>query len=140
MSTAHLCGGITAGLWRATACAAANGVRGMKSAKAPTTRTKERRMTSNGHKDSERREMADRLGTRAQETLDSVAERAQRAEQEVRGAAARTAEHARDFKEQATEQAEQTIRRASSYVESNPLAFAGIAFVAGVLLSTLLRR
>jgi hypothetical protein len=25
-------------------------------------------------------------------------------------------------------------------VESNPLAFAGIAFVAGVLLSTLLRR
>jgi ElaB/YqjD/DUF883 family membrane-anchored ribosome-binding protein len=112
----------------------------MKSAKAPGTRTKERRMTSNGHKDSERREMADRLGTRAQETMDSVAERAQRAEQELRGAASRTAEHAREFKEQATEQAEQTIRRAGSYVESNPLAFAGIAFVAGVLLSTLLRR
>jgi ElaB/YqjD/DUF883 family membrane-anchored ribosome-binding protein len=112
----------------------------MKSAQAPTTRTKERRMTSNGHKDSERRDMADRLGTRAQETKDSVADRAQRAEREVRGAAARTAEQARDFKEQATEQAEQTIRRASSYVESNPLAFAGIAFVAGVLLSTLLRR
>jgi ElaB/YqjD/DUF883 family membrane-anchored ribosome-binding protein len=140
MSMAHVGGDVAADSWRATACAAANGVRGMKTANGPRTETKERLMTSNGHKDSERRETADRLGTKAQETMDSLAERAQRVEQDVRGAAARTAEHARDFHEQATERAEQTIRRAGSYVESNPLAFAGIAFVAGVLLSTLLRR
>ena len=97
-------------------------------------------MTSNGHKDSERRESAERLGTNAQGTMDSLAERAQRADQEVRAAAARTAEHARELHGQATERAEHTLRRAGSYVESNPLAFAGIAFVAGVLLSTLLRR
>jgi ElaB/YqjD/DUF883 family membrane-anchored ribosome-binding protein len=76
----------------------------------------------------------------AHDTVDSMAERAQRAEREVRGAAARTAEQARQLQEDATERAEQTLRRAGSYVENNPLAFAGIAFAAGVLLSTLLRR
>jgi ElaB/YqjD/DUF883 family membrane-anchored ribosome-binding protein len=114
----------------------------MKSAKPRRNQTKERHMTtSNGHKDGDRRETAtDRFAAKAHETVDSIAERAQRAEREVRGAAARTAEQARDFQEQATERAEQTIRRAGSYVESNPLAFVGIAFAAGVLLSTLLRR
>jgi ElaB/YqjD/DUF883 family membrane-anchored ribosome-binding protein len=142
MSVAHACGDVAADLWRATACAAANGVSGMKSAKAPTSKTKERRMATNGHKDSERKESTttDRFAAKAHETVDTIAERAQRAEREVRGAAARTAEQAREFHEQAAERAEQTIRRAGSYVESNPLAFVGIAFAAGVLLSTLLRR
>src|SRR5215207_2319338 len=107
----------------------------------PSTETKERRMTtSNGQKDGDRKEtVTDRFTAKAHETVDSLAERAQRAERDVRGAAARTAEQARDFPEHAAERAEQTIRRAGSYVESNPLAFVGIAFVAGVLLSTLLR-
>jgi ElaB/YqjD/DUF883 family membrane-anchored ribosome-binding protein len=84
--------------------------------------------------------MTDRIAAKAHDAVDSVAERAQRAEREVRGAAARTAGQARDLQEQATERAEETIRRATSYLESNPLAFAGIAFAAGVLFSTLLRR
>jgi ElaB/YqjD/DUF883 family membrane-anchored ribosome-binding protein len=139
MSIAHVCGDVAADLWRATACAAAaQGASGMKSATAPRTTTKERRMTSNGHKDS--KTTTDRFAAAAHETVDSIAERAQRAEREVRGAAERTAEQAREFQEHATERAEQTIRRAGSYVENNPLAFAGIAFAAGVLLSTLLRR
>jgi ElaB/YqjD/DUF883 family membrane-anchored ribosome-binding protein len=138
MSMAHVCGDVAADLWRAAACAAANGVNGMKAAKPRRTQTKERYMTtSNGHKESDRRETAtDRFAAKAHETVDSIAERAQRAEREVRGAA----EQARDFQEQATERAEQTVRRAGSYVENNPLAFVGIAFAAGVLLSTLLRR
>jgi hypothetical protein len=32
------------------------------------------------------------------------------------------------------------LKRAASYIDNNPLAFAGLAFVAGVLLSTLVRR
>jgi ElaB/YqjD/DUF883 family membrane-anchored ribosome-binding protein len=32
------------------------------------------------------------------------------------------------------------LRRAASYVESNPLAVVGIAFVAGMLVSTMMRR
>jgi ElaB/YqjD/DUF883 family membrane-anchored ribosome-binding protein len=136
---AHVCGDVAAELWRATACAAANGVRGMKSAQGASTQSKERRMTTNGHKESERT-ATDRLAAKAHETVDSVAERAQRAERELRGAAARKAEQARELHEQATERAEQTLRRASSYLQNNPLAFAGIAFAAGVLLSSLLRR
>jgi ElaB/YqjD/DUF883 family membrane-anchored ribosome-binding protein len=92
--------------------------------------------------DNERRDTTttDRFATKAHDAVDSVAERAQRAEREVRGAASRTAEQARQLREQAGETAEQGMRRTASYIESNPLAFAGIAFAAGVLLSTLFRR
>jgi ElaB/YqjD/DUF883 family membrane-anchored ribosome-binding protein len=95
--------------------------------------------TTNGHKGRETT-TTDRVAAKAHETVDTIAERAQRAEREVRGAAARTAEQARHLQEDATETAEQTLRRANSYLESNPLAFVGIAFAAGLLLSTLLRR
>lgn len=134
---ADACGGVAAGLWRATARAAASG---MKPAKSVANKVKERRMaTTNGHKDKGET-TTDRFAARAHETVDTIAERAQRAEREVRSAAERTAEHARDLRDEYTDAAEQNLRRATSYVESNPLAFAGIAFVAGVLFSTLLRR
>ena len=94
-------------------------------------------MTEKASKDTT---TTDRFAAKAHEAVDNVAERAQRAEREVRGAATRTAEQARQLQEQATEKAEESIRRTTSYLESNPLAFAGIAFAAGVLFSTLLRR
>lgn len=97
-------------------------------------------MTSrNGQRETETT-TTDHYAARAHDAVDSVAERAQRAEREVRGAATRTAEQARRLRDEATERAEEHVQRATSYVESNPLAFAGIAFVAGVLFSTLLRR
>ena len=95
--------------------------------------------TTNGQKGRDTA-TTDRFAAKAHEAVDTIAEHAQYAEREVRGAAAKTAEQARQLQEDATERAEQTLRRAGSYVESNPLAFAGIAFAAGVLLSTLLRR
>ena len=58
----------------------------------------------------------------------------------VRGAAERTAEQARQLHQQYAETAEQGLRRAGSFLESNPLATVGIAFVAGVLLSAMIRR
>lgn len=94
-------------------------------------------MTTSKEKDST---TTDRFAAKAHETVDTLAERAQRAEREVRGAAARTVEHAQELQEDARERAEQGLRRAGAYAESNPLAFAGIAFAAGVLVSTLLRR
>jgi ElaB/YqjD/DUF883 family membrane-anchored ribosome-binding protein len=136
-----VCGDVAAGLWRATARAAANGTKPAKDAVQIAGQiTKERRMTTT---DKERRDTGtttDRFAAKAHEAVDSVAERAQRAEREVREAAARTAEQARQLREQAGETAEHSIRRTASYIESNPLAFAGIAFAAGVLLSTLFRR
>jgi ElaB/YqjD/DUF883 family membrane-anchored ribosome-binding protein len=80
-------------------------------------------MTSSGHKDrKDNGTTTDRFAAKAHETVDSIAERAERAERQVRGAAERTAE------------------RAATYLESAPLAVLGLAFVAGVLLSTMVRR
>jgi len=130
------CGGVAAELWRATARAAASG---MKPAKRVAYRIKERRMaTTNGQKEGET--TTDRFAARAHETVDTIAERAQRAERDVRQTAERTAEQARQLRDEYADVAEQSLRRATSYVESNPLAFAGIAFIAGVLVATLMRR
>ena len=98
--------------------------------------------TRNGHHEKADKDTTtpDRIAARAHETVDTIAERAQRAEREVRGAAERTVEHARELRDEYAESAEQSLRRTTSYLENNPLAFAGIAFVAGVLVSTMLRR
>jgi ElaB/YqjD/DUF883 family membrane-anchored ribosome-binding protein len=138
MYATSICGDVAAGLWRATARAAANG---MKPAKTAANKLQERRMTTDGHK--ERRDngtTTERFATKAHETVDVIADRAERAEREVRGAAERTAEQARQLHEHYADSAEQGLRRAASYLESNPLAVVGIAFVAGVLLSTMIRR
>lgn len=82
----------------------------------------------------------DHFAAKAHETVDSIAERAQGAEREVRKAAERTAKQARQLRDEYAETAEEGLRRAGSYLEGNPLAVAGIAFVAGVLLSAMIRR
>jgi ElaB/YqjD/DUF883 family membrane-anchored ribosome-binding protein len=115
----------------------------MKPAKAAVHPLQERRMaTRNGQHEKEPGGTAatDHFAAKAHETVDSLAERAQRAEREVRGAAERTAEQARQLRDEYMDTAEQGLRRATSYMESNPLAVIGIAFVAGVLLSTMIRR
>ena len=98
--------------------------------------------TRNGQNDKEGSGTAatDHFAAKAHETVDSLAERAQRAERDMRGAAERTAEQARQLRDDYMDTAEQGLRRATSYLESNPLAVVGIAFVAGVLLSTMMRR
>ena len=98
--------------------------------------------TTNGENEQGRRDTTttERFAAKAHETVDTLAERAERVEREARGAAERTAEQARQLHEQYADKAEQGLRRAASYLESNPLAFVGIAFVAGVLLSTMIRR
>jgi ElaB/YqjD/DUF883 family membrane-anchored ribosome-binding protein len=83
---------------------------------------------------------SDRLASMAHETIDRVAPRANRAEHDVRGAAARVADSAKLMQEQAAEAAEENVRKLRSYIETHPLTTAGIAFAAGVLLSTLVRR
>ena len=82
----------------------------------------------------------DRLASMAHKTIDRVAEAANQAEHKVRAAATRTAAHARDVHDQAMESADDRLRQARSYVEENPLASAALAFVAGIVLSALIRR
>ncbi len=83
---------------------------------------------------------SDRLASMAHETIDRVTPRANRAEQEVRGAAARAAESAKLMQGQAVEAAQENVRKVRSYIESNPIATAGIALAVGVLLGALVRR
>jgi ElaB/YqjD/DUF883 family membrane-anchored ribosome-binding protein len=81
----------------------------------------------------------DRLASMAHEAIERVSPKANRAEHEVRRAATRAADTAKLMQEH-VEAAQDNLRRARSYAESNPLITAGIAFAAGVLLSALIRR
>ncbi len=81
----------------------------------------------------------DRLASMAHETIDRVTPKANRAEHQVRGAATRAADTGKLMQEH-VEAAQENLHKARSYAESNPLITAGIAFVAGVLLSALIRR
>ena len=84
--------------------------------------------------------MTDRLASTARETIDRVAPKANRAEHELRVAATKAADSAKLLQEHAVEAAKVKLRAVRSYAESNPLITAGIAFAAGALLSTLIRR
>jgi ElaB/YqjD/DUF883 family membrane-anchored ribosome-binding protein len=82
----------------------------------------------------------DRIASMAHDTLDRVTPKANRAEHDMRDAASKTTEGVKQLQEQAVEAAEEGLRQTRSYIANNPLTTAGLAFAAGVLLSTLIRR
>lgn len=82
----------------------------------------------------------ERLAGRAHEAIDKAASTASQAEQRVRDTAARAAETARRSEQEIEQKMTEGVEQLRSYVERNPMASAGIAFVAGVVLSSLLRR
>jgi ElaB/YqjD/DUF883 family membrane-anchored ribosome-binding protein len=82
----------------------------------------------------------ERLASMAHDTVDRVADVATEAEREVRDAASRAARQAREAGEQAMAAADEHISKLRGYVEENPMLSAGIAFVAGMVLWSLLRR
>ena len=83
---------------------------------------------------------SDRLASMAHEAIDRATPRVNRAEQEVRGAAAKAADSAKLLQEHAVQAAEENLSRVRSFIGSNPLATAAMAFAAGALLSALVRR
>jgi len=83
---------------------------------------------------------SDRLASMAHETIDRVTPKVNRAEHEVRGAAAKAADGAKVLQQNAVKATEENLRKVRSFIESNPLATTVIAFAAGALLSTLVRR
>lgn len=82
----------------------------------------------------------DRLAEKAHETVDRVAERSASAEREVRDQARKASKQIHRSEEKARELASESARQVENYIEKNPLISAGIAFVAGLALSALLRR
>ena len=82
----------------------------------------------------------DRLASTARETIDRVTPKVNRAEHELRVAATKAADSAKVLQGHAVEAAKDKLRAVRSYAEANPLTTAAIAFAAGALLSTLVRR
>lgn len=82
----------------------------------------------------------DRLAQRAHETIDDAAAGAAQAEREIRRAAADAADRLRRSEAETAEMLDQNVRRIREYIEKNPMQSAAIAFAAGVVLSSLLRR
>jgi ElaB/YqjD/DUF883 family membrane-anchored ribosome-binding protein len=82
----------------------------------------------------------DRIAGMAHDGIDQVARTANHAEHSIRDVAAKTSEAAKHTQEQAAATANESLRKLRLYVEENPLTTAGIAFAAGVLLSSLVRR
>ena len=76
----------------------------------------------------------------AHDAVDSVAESAAQAERKIREFGATAEEQVRDRAQAARAQADDTVERVRRYAEEKPLAAAGIAFAAGLLLSRLLSR
>jgi ElaB/YqjD/DUF883 family membrane-anchored ribosome-binding protein len=81
-----------------------------------------------------------RLAEKAHQTVDRAAEVATEAEATLRSSAARAAETFRAGEERAAETLDEGLTKVRTYVEKNPLASAGIAFAAGIVVSMLMRR
>jgi len=86
------------------------------------------------------RTASERVASRAHEAIDKAAASASQAEQRVREKAAMAAERARRAEQELEERMSEGVERVRNYVERNPMTAAGIAFVAGVVLSSLFRR
>jgi ElaB/YqjD/DUF883 family membrane-anchored ribosome-binding protein len=76
----------------------------------------------------------------AHDAVDRAAGPAGRAEERVRRMASEGEERLRERGGEARETTEQAMEQVRRYVRENPLAAAGIAFVAGVCVSRLLSR
>jgi ElaB/YqjD/DUF883 family membrane-anchored ribosome-binding protein len=76
----------------------------------------------------------------AHSAVDRAADTAARAEERIREAAASGEQRLREKGEEARVSAERAMDHVREYTKENPLAAAGIAFAAGVILSRLMSR
>jgi ElaB/YqjD/DUF883 family membrane-anchored ribosome-binding protein len=82
----------------------------------------------------------DFLAEKAHETIDRVAKGSAEAETKIREKAEGAAERIRETEERAKAAVDRSTDTVAAYIRDNPMMSAGIAFVAGVFASSLLRR
>ncbi|HEU4619868.1 MAG TPA: hypothetical protein VFV10_17650 [Gammaproteobacteria bacterium] len=82
----------------------------------------------------------DRIAEKAHEGVDRAAAHTRDMEEDLRRGAADAADRARQAEQRLEASLEENLERVKAYVRKNPMASAGIAFVAGLVLSTLIRR
>ncbi len=83
---------------------------------------------------------AENLTARAHEGIDQLAAGASAAERRVRDKAARMSEQLGTAADRAREKSMQMRQQVNDYTGSNPMTALALAFVAGVLLTVLMRR
>lgn len=84
--------------------------------------------------------VTDNVARAAHDAVDRAADTAGRAEDRVRRMASEGEDRLRERSMEARESTERALEQFRRYTRENPLASAGIAFVAGVCLSRLLSR
>lgn len=83
---------------------------------------------------------ARRVANSAHDLIDDTAAKAENVELRLRERAAVAGDKLEATKDTANEQVEQSLARVESYVKEKPLTAAGIAFAAGVVATSILRR
>lgn len=86
------------------------------------------------------RTTSERFAEKAHRTIDEAAATASEAEREWRRAAGEAVDRVRVREEELARTVDENLGKLKTYVEKNPIQSAGLAFVAGVVLSSLLRR
>jgi ElaB/YqjD/DUF883 family membrane-anchored ribosome-binding protein len=81
-----------------------------------------------------------RVASSAHDTIDSAANKADELETHLRAGVVKAGAQLEASQEAATAQVEKSLAKLSSFVKASPIAAAGIAFAAGILATTLLRR
>lgn len=94
-------------------------------------------VSSDGDND---RSVTQRVASSAHDTIDSAAAKAEELEGQLRSGASKAGTKLDASAEAATEQVEKSLAGLESFVKNRPIAAAGIAFAAGVLATSLLRR
>jgi ElaB/YqjD/DUF883 family membrane-anchored ribosome-binding protein len=84
--------------------------------------------------------LTEQAAATARTTVDRVAEKAAKAEEQIREVAAAGEERLREKGAEARIATERAMDHVRQYAQDNPLAAAGIAFAAGLVLSRLLSR
>lgn len=84
--------------------------------------------------------MTDRASTAAHSAVDSIASKAATAEEKIRQTASNSQNTFHQKEEEIKQQLSQSLDRTRQMTQQNPLATIGIAFAAGMLFSSLLRR
>lgn len=84
--------------------------------------------------------VAETLANAAHEAVDSVTKKASAAEESIRSTASESSEAIQEKLETAKKDLGELSAKVERYARTNPLAAAGIAFVAGIVVTSVLRR
>lgn len=95
---------------------------------------------TNGHARDRYEATIARLAERAHEAVDSVARSAAQLERNMRERASQAAEVAQHSEQRAAEQINESARRTRVYLKRNPLVSVGVGFIAGAVLTSLLKK